>query len=363
MLALFEERGFRLRRCTWELTLACDLRCGHCGSRAGRPRADELSTDEAFTVCDDLARLGCRAVTLAGGEPTLRDDWPQLVARLRGHGMKVSMLSNGFGWGAEQTARALQAGVSQGAFSLDGMEEAHDANRAPGSFAKVCAAIKACREAGLRVSIVTHVTRANMGDLRAMQGLLSFYGVSNWQLQQGVPIGNLSEHRERVLDKADILVLVPLMAELARLGGPRLVAGDNLGYYGPHEIDIRGGKRFRLPFWLGCRAGIEVVGIESHGDVKGCLSLPSSRNGRRDFIEGNVRERSLWDIWRDPASFSFNRTFDLAELQGDCAGCEYGEICRGGCTLTSVGFADRRRSFPNCYHAAARAAASEEGDG
>jgi hypothetical protein len=32
----------------WEITLACDLACGHCGSRAGRARPDELSTTEAL---------------------------------------------------------------------------------------------------------------------------------------------------------------------------------------------------------------------------------------------------------------------------------------------------------------------------
>ncbi|MGZ5971002.1 MAG: hypothetical protein ACXWP4_25205, partial [Polyangiales bacterium] len=36
----------------WELTLACDLACRHCGSRAGRARPDELSTEEALDLVD-----------------------------------------------------------------------------------------------------------------------------------------------------------------------------------------------------------------------------------------------------------------------------------------------------------------------
>ena len=41
---------------------------------------------------------------------------------------------------------------------------------------------------------------------------------------------------------------------------------------------------------------LNVVGIESNGDVKGCLSLPSGLNGRTDFVEGNLRERKarMW---------------------------------------------------------------------
>ncbi|MBA3542772.1 MAG: heme biosynthesis protein, partial [Deltaproteobacteria bacterium] len=46
----------------WELTLRCDHACTHCGSRAGVARDDELSTDEALGVVDQLAAMGAREV-------------------------------------------------------------------------------------------------------------------------------------------------------------------------------------------------------------------------------------------------------------------------------------------------------------
>jgi MoaA/NifB/PqqE/SkfB family radical SAM enzyme len=52
----------------WEITLACDLACGHCGSRAGRARPDELTTAEALELVDQLAQLGVFDVVLMGGE-------------------------------------------------------------------------------------------------------------------------------------------------------------------------------------------------------------------------------------------------------------------------------------------------------
>ena len=61
--------------CVWELTLRCNMRCLHCGSRAGRARADELSVEECFRVGDDLAALGCRQVTFIGGEVFLYPGW------------------------------------------------------------------------------------------------------------------------------------------------------------------------------------------------------------------------------------------------------------------------------------------------
>src|SRR2546421_10403449 len=56
----------------WELTLACNLKCVHCGSRAGTRRPGELTTEECLDLVAQLAELGTREVTLIGGEAFLR---------------------------------------------------------------------------------------------------------------------------------------------------------------------------------------------------------------------------------------------------------------------------------------------------
>src|SRR5262245_15857836 len=86
----------------WELTLHCDQPCEHCGSRAGRPRARELSTKELLGVADALAELGCREVALIGGEAYLRKDVYEVVAHLVGHGMRVSMQTGGRGFNRDK---------------------------------------------------------------------------------------------------------------------------------------------------------------------------------------------------------------------------------------------------------------------
>src|SRR5207302_8074832 len=58
----------------WEITLKCDLKCSHCGSRAGKARPSELTTEECIDVVRQLAKLGCREVTVIGGEAYLRQD-------------------------------------------------------------------------------------------------------------------------------------------------------------------------------------------------------------------------------------------------------------------------------------------------
>ena len=75
----------------WEITLACDLACQHCGSRAGRRRRDELTTAEAIDLVGQIAELGTRDVGLIGGEAYLRKDWLAIVAAIKAAGMRCDL--------------------------------------------------------------------------------------------------------------------------------------------------------------------------------------------------------------------------------------------------------------------------------
>ncbi|MGA9654682.1 MAG: radical SAM protein, partial [Polyangia bacterium] len=128
------------RICVWEVTLACNAACVHCGSWAGPARPDELSTDEALAACAAMAELGVREVTLSGGEPLLRADWPEIVSALRGHGLVVEMISNGLGLDATKAARIAQSGIRSVSLSVDGDAPVHDRLRGvPGAFGRVMA--------------------------------------------------------------------------------------------------------------------------------------------------------------------------------------------------------------------------------
>lgn len=73
-------------------------------------------------------------------------------------------------------------------------------------------------------------------------------------------------------------------------------------------------------------AGLTAVGIDSAGNVRGCESLYDER-----FIEGNLRFRTLREIWEDPDAFAYNRRFTPELLSGKCGACAYGAVCAGGC--------------------------------
>ena len=351
MIELLQRLGYRPRFAVWELTLACNMRCLHCGSFAGPRRDDELGLDESLALADELAALGCEKVTLGGGEPTLRPEWDQIARRLVDRGVRVNIISNGWTWSDDHVRRAREAGLMNVGFSLDGFEPAHDHVRRQGSFARVVAALAACRAGGLATSVVTHVNKLNYRELAEFRAFLGEQGVGAWQIQLGNPSGTMGEHRELVIPPEDLLWLIPEVARLRqdKAARPSVHPGDNVGYFGIFERDLRdqGG---RIPFWVGCRAGMQVIGIESNGNVKGCLSMPSSRHGKDLFLEGNLRESSLTGLWRREEGFAYNRAFTTEQLGGFCAVCRYKDICRGGCAWTAYSHTANRFDNPYCFY-------------
>src|SRR5215472_1964209 len=145
------DREVRPIYAVWEITLACDLACRHCGSRAGRARPDELTTAEALDLVAQMARLGVKEVTLIGGEAYLRPDWLEIVRALRRAGIPASMTTGGRGVTPDLIRQARDAGLRGVNVSIDGDEAVHDRLRGvAGSYRAAIAALRAVNEGGLR---------------------------------------------------------------------------------------------------------------------------------------------------------------------------------------------------------------------
>jgi radical SAM protein with 4Fe4S-binding SPASM domain len=316
------------RRCSWELTLECNLRCSHCGSSAGDGRHDELSTEEALSIADQLATLGCREVTLLGGEPFVRHDWHEIASRLISHGIETTFVSNGILVDDFVARRLFAIGVKTLGLSVDGLGPTHDRVRArDGVFRQVIEAFRTARRAGLSTCAVTVVLPDNIRELYPLAKLLESAGVEYWQLQLPVPRGRYQS--ETWLTAKTVKAVVDFISMIRERTSLRVYAGCNIGYLGQNEERVRTAKTEGLGFWTGCYAGVLLVAIRSNGDITGCLTMPP------DFTEGNIREKNLYEIWTSGDAFVYNRRFDRSMLRGACASCEQADICRGGCRTMS----------------------------
>ena len=84
---------FKLRHCVWEITLACCFNCAYCGSRGGRARENELTTEECLDVARQLGEIGLKRISLIGGEVFMRPDWEQIVRALTSRGIITCIIN------------------------------------------------------------------------------------------------------------------------------------------------------------------------------------------------------------------------------------------------------------------------------
>ena len=325
----------------WELTLACNMNCMHCGSSAGQTRPNELTTKEALDLCDQLNELNAKFINLTGGEPILRKDWFEIGKKIRDLGLNLSLLSNGLALNEKTISLLRKLEVYAIAVSLDGGgPKIHDSIRGiQGSFDKCISSLELLRKEGLPTTVITTVNKINLKELQKIRELVLNKGMA-WQIQIAVPIGRF--RKNIILSKEEFYSLALFIASTRSqysVKKLRIMGAHSIGY---HSHILR--NTMVSPVWNGCQAGISVLGIQSDGCIKGCLSLPDK------FVEGNIRNRPLAEIWKDPKSFSFTRHFQKKDLKNQCKDCKYGKSCKGGCTTVSTSVTGEKHCDPYCLH-------------
>lgn len=320
--------------CVWEVTMGCNMRCGHCGSSCAEPLEGELTTEEALDLCDQIARLGLRWVTLSGGEPLIRNDITELVKRLSDQGVSVNMITNGLLLDRAMAERLKESGIATLAISIDGTREIHDEIRKKGAFDNARKSFQYMTELGIKSGVVTTITNKNIDILGELKEELIRMGVKTWQVQIGLPMGNLKEKPDWLLAPERVTDIIDFCYETAKEGRIKIYPADCIGYYTKKELEVKkiSYETDMVSLWDGCNAGIRGFGILHDGRILGCTSIREE-----EFIEKkSIRESTLRDIWENENAFAWRRKFKKEDLDGDCKSCVYGSKCLGGCPNTRL---------------------------
>lgn len=220
----------------------CNNRCTFCVQGDKRLEHADKTTAELFTILED-ARGHADQLVLTGGEVTLRQDLPELVAHARGLGFRVIQLqTNGRALSVERVLdRLIAAGVTEVAPALHGpTPEIHDAQtRAPGSFKQTVRGIRNATARGIPVILNSVITRANAAHLEAMARLFVALQVTQFQLAFVHALGTAGANFDAVVprfsDIAPQLRLALAVGRAARIpawteGIPLCILGNDAGH-------------------------------------------------------------------------------------------------------------------------------------
>jgi len=318
------------------------MRCIHCGSAAGEERKKELPMDAWNRITKDLAELRCHDIALIGGEPFLNQDWFHIARTIKESSMEVSMVTNGWLITDIVISQLRTLEPYSIAVSIDGATPSthDDIRRQPGSFERCITVLERLMKAGIRTTVVTTVHKRNIHELPLLRDILAYKGIA-WQLQLAAPFGRFP--RDLALSKDEFYATALFIASTRKqytIEELPIIGAHCFGYNSHVLPNIN-----LIPIWRGCQAGISIMGIQSDGGVKGCLSLPD------DYVEGNATSHPIKEIWENADAFAYNRHFSIQELTNGCIGCRFGKQCKGGCLSISTAMTGRRHGDPYCLSA------------
>ena len=298
------------------VTYRCNNDCAHCYNARER-NYPELKTDDWKRITDKLWALGVPHIVFTGGEATLRNDLPELIAHAEANGQITGLNTNARRLADEKYVQQLvEAGLDHVQVTVESCDEhIHDEMmRAKGAFKQTIQGLKNALASPLYVMTNTTMLRTNVHKIPDTLDFLADLGVPTIGLNaliysgHGLTVGTGLRENE----------LQPLLDVATQKTAER---GQRLIWYTPTQYCEFDPTASNLGV-KGCTAALYSMCIESNGDVLPCQSYYTPL--------GNMLTDSWDSIWNHKLSTQ------LRERQGlpsKCESCPIVAECGGGCPL------------------------------
>jgi SynChlorMet cassette radical SAM/SPASM protein ScmE len=319
------------------ITNRCNLRCRYCYhfESAGDVEGD-LSTAAWLQFFEELNRCAVTELTLAGGEPFIREDLGEIIEGIVRNRMRFQILSNGTLITDEMAAfLASTKRCNYVQVSIDGsIPESHDVMRGKGSFAKAVRGLMTLRRHGVHAAVRVTIHRKNVNDLEGIaKFLLEDLRLSSFGTNSAGAMGLCRKNAEMVqLTTEDRVLAMETLLRLTKKYNGRIQAmagplAEAKGWLDMEEARLEGREPMRGRGSLtGCGCYRTSLSVRADGVITPCPMLPHIELGR-------INHDDLSEIWRDHEALRGLRDRHRIPLSSFtfCAGCEYIGYCTGSC--------------------------------
>lgn len=188
-----------------QLLYRCNFNCAHCFHGENLKRKDRLTADQASEIMRHfVTEYATNRVVFLGGEPMLHDDVVAINDDAHRMGLLTEICTNGHSV-ARRRLPAMVGKLDKLRISLDGLREAHDEIRKPGSYDDAIETIEFAAGLGFKVGVTLTVTSLNVDDLPVLVEELADRGVSELKLHQLRLVGNAEQNAHLLVkDMADV---------------------------------------------------------------------------------------------------------------------------------------------------------------
>lgn len=325
------------RKVNIEITARCNLRCRYCYF-FNNPAVEyrDLPVEEWLKFFDELGTLGVMGVSMAGGEPFIREDLPQFIDGVVRNRMRFSLLSNGVLINDEIAAIIASTGrCDYVQVSVDGScAEIHDSCRGKGSFEGATRGIRTLQRHRIGVTVRVTIHRNNVHDLENIAHfLLNELGLPSFSINSAGYMGTCCSNAKDIMlnieeRKEAIVTLQRLTAKYnGRISAQAGPLTDGRMWNRMEEARIQSKPAFHNGGHLtACGCPTNKISVRADGVIVPCSMLAHIELGR-------INNASLLEVWQNSPDLNKLRnrhTIPLGEFEF-CADCSYIPYCTGNC--------------------------------
>jgi radical SAM protein with 4Fe4S-binding SPASM domain len=344
----------------WNITRACNLKCIHCYNDSGMNKpCNDLLTNEAKAVIDDLSQFSVPSILFSGGEPLMRPDLFELIEYAGKRGLRTVISTNGTLITADTAKKIKDNGVSYVGISLDGIGEVNDKFRgAAGAFNKAVKGIRNCKAADVRVGLRLTLTKRNVQDIEALFDFFEKENIERVCFYHLVPSGRGADIAGEDLTHAqsrNAIETILAKAQKFKQAGKKTdiltvdnhVDGVYLYLKLLKEDPQRAQDVWKLLIWNG-------GGLYSSGIGIGCIDFNGNVHPDQfwwHYNLGNVRKKPFSQIWTNPDEPLLKGLRNRrAYIKGRCRLCKFFDACGGSLRVrANLHFGDPWAPEPACY--------------
>jgi radical SAM protein with 4Fe4S-binding SPASM domain len=300
------------------LTFKCQNNCVHC--YAGGPHeTEELTTEQWKTVIDLLHQVGVFILTFTGGEPTLREDLPELLQYAQDKGMVTGLVTNGRRLKDKEYVKTLEkTGLDFVQITLESHKAAiHDLmTGAKGSWKETVAGIKNIVPTHIYATTNTTLSKHNASDFWETVDFIKELGVAAFGCNSLIYSGKTSTVADDfALPLETLKELLPKVHDKAEQLGLKFLWYTPTQYCHLDPISLGLGVK-------SCTAAMINMCVGPNGDVYPCQSYFESL--------GNILRDPWQKIWNNPLATKIRQR---EYVEPKCKDCPELHICGGGCPL------------------------------
>ena len=317
-----------------DITDKCQLNCSHCLTKYLN-KNNEIPIDTIKEIAEECKKLGIMHVKLGGGEPTLHNNFDEILQIFSDAGCYISMSTNGYTID-DKIAKKLKEFNVKTTVSIEGNEVIDDKIRGQGHFKKAIEALQLLKDNNVNVNLRVTLTREIL-DKDVVNEIISFSDKYDTKIKFSYcrPSGSSIDNK-MLINYEDYEKYFEIINILnSKENSKRVLLDEGMMLEQPNSL-----KSFIYRNKI-CGAANRSMHINSKLEISPCVFLGEEFKETKSYQSGDIEK-----YWTQKKGKQFQRVRKISIAKA----CESWErLCKNEWTATRL-FFNKNINFadPNC---------------